>query len=449
MTEFARRDTPAIGFQGVSKRFTIHHERARSFQDLLIRRFRQNDASEEFWALRDVSFTVAPGAALGVVGANGSGKSTLLKLMTRILAPTHGAVSVTGRVSALLELGAGFHPELSGRDNVFLNASILGLRRRDVAARFDDIVRFAELERFIDIPVKHYSSGMYARLGFAVAINVDPEILLIDEVLSVGDEAFQERCLQEIRRFHRAGKTLVLVSHDLAAIRSLCTEVMWLHDGRIAAHGASGAVVGQYLAEVHGRPQPHAGVGRTAPVRKGAVNEPDGGATRRGSRWGSGEAQILAVEFLRPEGLPAAVSSGEPLTIRIAYRADRRIERPVFGLAISSPEGVQITGPNTRFSSYPIPFIEGEGEIRYAIGALPLVPARYWVSAAIYDETCEHPFDHHEQTYPLVVSPGLGVWAEERYGLVRIPGAWAHVPGQSGKRAAGDGVAALLEYRPS
>src|SRR5205807_5843367 len=167
--------SPAVQFENVSKRFTIHHERARSFQDLLVRRFRSSATSEEFWALRDVSFAVEPGGAVGIVGSNGSGKSTLLKLVTRILTPTSGRVSVGGRVSALLELGAGFHPELTGRDNVFLNASILGLRRRDIAARFDSIVRFAELERFIDIPLKHYSSGMAARLGFAVAVNVDPD----------------------------------------------------------------------------------------------------------------------------------------------------------------------------------------------------------------------------------------------------------------------------------
>src|SRR5262245_10267516 len=223
-------EQPSVRFENVSKRFGIRHERARSFQDLLISGFRRGETSEEFWALRDVSFVAEPGASLGIIGPNGSGKSTLLKLLTRILTPTSGRITVDGRVSALLELGAGFHPELSGRDNVFLNASILGLPRREVAARFDAIVRFAGLERFIDIPVKHYSSGMYARLGFAVAINVDPDILLIDEVLSVGDERFQERCLEAIRRFHQAGKTLILVSHDVGSIQNICTDCMWLEE---------------------------------------------------------------------------------------------------------------------------------------------------------------------------------------------------------------------------
>jgi lipopolysaccharide transport system ATP-binding protein len=434
--------SPALCFEAVSKRFTIHHERARSFQDLLIRRFQRNGASEEFWALSDVSFSVAPGTALGIVGANGSGKSTLLKLATRILFPTHGSVTLNGRVSALLELGAGFHPELSGRDNVFLNASILGLRRRDVAARFDDIVRFAQLERFIDIPVKHYSSGMYARLGFAVAINVDPDVLLIDEVLSVGDEAFQEQCLEAIRDFHSAGKTLVLVSHDLESIRSLCDEVMWLRDGRIAAQGPSATVVGQYLADVHQRLPALAGSEQVNGNRNGVADD-SGEHAKDGTRWGSGEAHIVSVEFAGPAPAAATtVASGGPLTIRIAYRAESRIESPVFGLGISTDDGVLISGPNTRFGSYPIPLIEGEGSVSYAIDRLTLLPGRYWVSAAIYDSTCEHPYDHRERTYPLVVTAGHGVWAEERYGVVRLPGEWLHVPATPGARSASDGVVA-------
>src|SRR5439155_3256927 len=246
-----RNTVSAVRFDSVSKRFTIHHERARSFQDLLVHGLRRGDSSEEFWALREISFAAEPGAAIGIVGTNGSGKSTLLKLATRILRPTSGKVTVSGRVSALLELGAGFHPELSGRDNVFLNASILGMQRREVAARFDAIVRFAELERLIDVPVKHYSSGQHARLGFAVAVHVDPDVLLIDEVLSVGDETFQERCLEAIYRFRRAGKTILFVSHDLASVRSLCTEAIWLDQGRVRAHGEPGTVVADYFAAAH------------------------------------------------------------------------------------------------------------------------------------------------------------------------------------------------------
>ncbi len=404
---------PAVSFKIVSKRFTIHHERARSFQDLLVRRFRGSVTSEEFWALRDVSFAIEPGGALGIVGSNGSGKSTLLKLVTRILAPTSGSVTVRGRVSALLELGAGFHPELTGRDNVFLNASILGLRRRDVAARFDSIVRFAGLERFIDIPVKHYSSGMAARLGFAVAINVDPDVLLIDEVLSVGDEAFQERCLEEIHRFHRAGKTLLLVSHDLESIRELCTEAVWLDGGHVAARGAPDDTIAAYLAQVHARPD-HAG------DEDGAASSPVGG-----NRWGSGEVEVLGVDFLDAAEAPVTeIVSGAPLSIRVSYRAHERVERPVVGLAITTADGVVVTGPNTRFGGYAIPYFEGDGSVTYAIDPLPLLPGDYLVTAAIYDHSCRHPYDHHERMYRLAVTPG--VTDGERSGLVRFPAHWSH-----------------------
>ena len=407
---------PAVLFDNVSKRFTIHHERARSFQDLLVRRFRSSATSEEFWALRDVSFAVEPGGALGIVGSNGSGKSTLLKLVTRILAPTSGSVSVQGRVSALLELGAGFHPELTGRDNVFLNASILGLRRRDTAARFDDIVRFAGLERFIDIPLKHYSSGMAARLGFAVAINVDPDMLLIDEVLSVGDEAFQERCLEEIHRFHRAGKTLLLVSHDLESIRSLCTEAVWLEGGRVAAHGAPDDTVAAYLAHVHTRPD-QAG-------RDGVQINP-GSGPETDTRWGSGEVEVLAVDFLDGAGAGVrAIESGAPLTIRVSYRARERVDRPVVGLAVTTVDGVVISGPNTRFSGYALPSVDGEGFVSYTIDSLSLLPGEYLITAAIYDHSCRHPYDHHERMYRLTVYSSAP--DGERYGVVRFSARWSH-----------------------
>ena len=401
---------PAIRFEHVSKRFTIRHERARSFQDLLVRRFHRSDTSEDFWALRDVSFDVEPGTALGLVGSNGSGKSTLLKLVTRILKPTSGRVSVRGRVSALLELGAGFHPELSGRDNVFLNASILGLPRRDIAARFDSIVRFAELERFIDIPLKHYSSGMAARLGFAVAINVDPDILLIDEVLSVGDESFQARCLEEIERFHRQGKTLLLVSHDLDSIRELCTQAVWLNAGAVAATGNPEATVGAYLAAVHTHTE-------------AALRAPLAATTDREVRWGSGEAEVVAVDLL-VDGEPVQVAeSGAPLEIRVRYHANERIEQPVVGLAVTDTDGNVITGPNTRLSGYGLPDFDGEGSVSYLIEVLPLLPGEYLVTAAIYDYSCRHPYDHREHLQRLVVAPGVD---GQRAGTVRFPAQWAH-----------------------
>jgi len=410
-----------VQFEGVSKHFQIYHERARSFQDLFVRRFRRGSASEEFWALRDVSFSAEPGAAVGIIGTNGSGKSTLLKLATRILQPTSGRITVRGRVSALLELGAGFHPELSGRDNVFLNGSILGLPRQEVASRFDAIVRFAGLERFIDIPVKHYSSGMYARLGFAVAIHVDPDVLLMDEVLAVGDEAFQARCLESIGRLHRAGKTLLLVSHDLDAVCQVCTEVIWLDGGRVRARGDPLTVAREYRAASHGDP---------------AAASPDDSAPLAGTlphaaRWGHGGAAILGVTFGMPgRGDATIVRSGDPMEIRVRYDAPQRIERPVFGLAIATAGGVHVTGPNSRFGQLTISAIAGSGIVSFALDELPLLPGQYWVSASLYDESCTYAYDYHDRMYELNVEPGQH---EERYGVVRLSGRWSHIPSQLGE----------------
>src|SRR5919109_171910 len=229
--------TAVIEFNNVSKRFMIHRERRDSVQARFAGLLRQRAAGEEFWALRDVSFGVARGESLGLVGHNGAGKSTALKLMTRILEPTSGTVRMCGRVAALLELGSGFHPDLSGRENVFLNGSLMGFSRRDMLARLDEIVDFSEIGDFIDMEVKHYSSGMYTRLAFAVATTVDPDILLTDEVLAVGDEAFQRKCMERIYHFRQMGKTIVFVSHALDTVSQLCDRAVWLDHGEARAIG--------------------------------------------------------------------------------------------------------------------------------------------------------------------------------------------------------------------
>src|SRR5437588_405301 len=245
--------TKVIKFSHVSKKFTLHHERARSFQDIVVNLFGLRNPSrrgmalprpvkEEFWALRDVNLSIYAGEAVGIIGENGSGKSTTLKLISRILEPTSGSVSVRGKVSALLELGTGFHPELTGSENIYLNGSLLGISRKEMARRYEGIVDFAELSEFIDTPIKHYSSGMVMRLAFAVAINVDPDILLTDEVLAVGDEAFQRKCLEYIAELRKRGVTIIFVSHALDAVRALCSRAIWLDHGRLIADGPSGEV---------------------------------------------------------------------------------------------------------------------------------------------------------------------------------------------------------------
>src|SRR4029453_3196324 len=240
-----------IEFDKVSKRFTLHHDRRDSIQERVAGLFRPRARGEVFWALRDVSFTIGQGESLGLVGDNGAGKSTALKLMTRIREPTSGTVRMRGRVAALLELGSGFHPDLSGRENVVLNGSLMGFSRRAMQDRLEEIVEFAEIGDFIDMEVKHYSSGMYTRLAFAVATAVDPDILITDEVLAVGDEAFQRKCMERIYRFRRLGKTIIFVSHALQTVRLLCDQAVWLDRGVARAVGPAGEVIDAYLADIN------------------------------------------------------------------------------------------------------------------------------------------------------------------------------------------------------
>jgi len=410
----------AIRFENVSKRFIIRRERPRSFQELVVGTLRRNDdVREELWALNDVSFTVERGEMLGIIGENGAGKSTLLKLITRILEPTSGRIAVNGKVSALIELGAGFHPDLTGRENVYLNGSILGLSRREMDARFEEIVEFSELERFIDMPLKHYSSGMYMRLGFAIATSVDPEILLIDEVLAVGDEAFQRKCLRKIDDFKRRGKTIVFVSHSMDAVRDLCTEAIWLEEGTIKAMGATDEVVDLYLESIDLKAGPREAYQQVAQV-KAEQAEP---APLLQSRWGNGEVEITKVEFLDERGSACDLfRTGDRMRVRIHYNAHRRIEKPVFGVAIYRSDGLRLNGPNTKASDYEIDWIEGPGYIDYIIDALPLLKGAYEFSAAVYDHSCTQPYDHHERLYTFRVQQGP---IKELYGMLHIPCRWS------------------------
>jgi len=246
----------AIEFQDVSRRFILHHERRSSFQDWFIGLFRPRGQAEEFWALRNVTFGIRHGETFGLVGRNGAGKSTLLKLVTRILEPTSGKVRVNGRTYAMLELGAGFHPELSGRDNIFLNGSLYGFSRKDMQRKYEEIVRFAELERFVDMPVKHYSSGMFARLGFGIAVNMEPAIMVIDEVLAVGDAAFQQKCFRALDELKARGTTILFVSHDAEVVRSFCDRAALLVDGHLTDIGPAGDVVDHYEQMLHTGDQP-------------------------------------------------------------------------------------------------------------------------------------------------------------------------------------------------
>jgi lipopolysaccharide transport system ATP-binding protein len=400
-----------IEFQDVSKRFWLHRERRRGVQDQVAGLLRPRAKGEEFWALRNVSFSVGQGESIGLVGHNGAGKSTVLKLMTRILEPTSGAVAMRGRVAALLELGSGFHPDLSGRENVFLNGSLMGFSRRDMQARLDEIVEFSGIGEFIDMEVKHYSSGMYTRLAFAVATAVDPDVLITDEVLAVGDEAFQRKCMERIFRFRRQGKTIVFVSHDLNTVRTLCDQAVWLEHGEARASGPTNEVVDAYLAEVNRQEQ--------LAARRG-VSGDDDHLQRRGTR----EIEIVEVELLDANGKPRLVfNTRDSVTVRMHYVAHQRIEQPVFGIGLHHEGGFWLLGPNTGFDGLDIPFVSGNGYVDYTIPSLPLLGGRYLLSVAVVDETMLHTYDHHDRLYRLVVQSGA---ATERYGALSVGGRWAH-----------------------
>ncbi len=402
-----------IEFQNVSKRFTLHKEERKTIQERVIGLLRRRPPGDEFWALRDVSFKVEQGQSLGLVGHNGAGKSTALKLITRILEPSSGIVRTSGRIAALLELGSGFHPELSGRENLFLYGSLMGVGQREMERKLPEIAAFADIGDFLDTEIKHYSSGMYTRLAFAVATAVDPDILITDEVLAVGDEAFQRKCMERIYGFRRAGKTIIFVSHALDVVRSLCDVAVWLDHGRQMASGPSGEVIDAYLADVNRQEEERLAAER----HDDTPPEEESNPFRRGSR----EVEITRVQLLGPGGTePPVFRTGDPLTIRLHYVAHERIKDPVFGVGIHHESGTWLTGPNTGFDNWPIPAVDGPGVIDYHVPSLPLNTGRYQVSAAVVDATQTHVYDLHDRLYPLVVhSPG-----RERYGLVAIPGEW-------------------------
>lgn len=425
--------TTVIEFHDISKKFTLDYQRPRSWQGALVNAFRRrpNVQPESFWALRDVSFRVQSGESVALIGTNGSGKSTALKLISRILMPTSGALTVQGRVAALLELGAGFHPDLTGRENILLNGSILGLSRGFILRQMDEIIAFSELERFIDIPVRNYSSGMLMRLGFSVATAFQPEILLVDEVLAVGDQAFQDRCLRRIREIQASGATIVMVSHDLNLVQALCARALWFNDGQLCADGPAVEVATRYLTYLWQQEQrksiPSSGA-ETFPIQDetpaNTIAASDEHSTKE-ARWGSGEVRLERAEFLDGAGRPTAVvQTGQTLVIRMWYNAPQRVEYPAFGISFYDEQGNRINGPNTVWSKFTLPFVQGRGYVDYMVDTLPLLKGRYDVTVAVYDKYVTHPYDHWHRMSTISVVPGD--W-ERQDGMVYIPCRWRHV----------------------
>ncbi len=418
---------PLIRFEQVSKKFELNRQQSRSYLDLLTKIFRRPSQREYFWPLRDVSFTIGHGVTVGVIGENGSGKSTMLKLVSRILEPTSGNITVTGRVSALLELGAGFHPELTGRENIYLHASLLGLRREQVHQVLDQIIHFADLGPFIDTPIKHYSSGMYARLGFAIAVYVEPEVLLVDEVLAVGDEAFQRRCLDAIQRLRARGVTILLVSHSLGQVLQLCDHALWLDDGQVMALGESKEVIQRYLDAVDEETAQRLLDENARSLLSPTAEAEESPAVESGPRrWGSGPLQITAVEMLNATAVPSwSFTPLEAVTVRIHYRAAKALGEPIFSVLIHKLDGHYLWASNT-YDQPVAPILQsGEGVLTVAIEGLALTNGRYALSAAAYAEPdsphWSHPSDFHDQLYQFQVVSSTVI-----HGDVVMPTTWTH-----------------------
>ena len=387
----------ALRVDSVSKTFKVHQERANSLKQYIATGGRNR--YEEFHALRNVSLDVAVGEAVGIIGHNGSGKSTLLKCMAKILTPNEGEIIINKRMAALLELGAGFHPELSGRDNVYLNAAILGMGRREIEMRFAEIVEFSGLEQFIDAPVKTYSSGMYVRLAFAVAINVDPELLLIDEILAVGDVTFQQKCMEKFVQFRDDGRTLVLVTHDTSSVRNFCDRAIWLDHGVVKAEGKPADVIDEYTETML------------------EAEEADDGSARRGR----GPIKVTKVEILVAGTRLDRVRTGDDVTFRLHFDTPAPVPNPVFVITLASLDGVAVTSPTSRDANEVPVTVDGTGYVDIEMRGLPLIPGPYVIHTEVTGWGRKRVYDHIQNARSFDVLAGD---SSEQGGVVTLRPTW-------------------------
>ncbi len=445
--------TPAIDLRNVSKIYRRYSGRQfATLKSALLQRsiLRDLSPSETFPALSDVSFTVPRGSTFGVIGRNGSGKSTALKLVAGITKPTSGTVKVAGRISALIELGAGFHPEISGRENVFINGIMLGLTKREIQDRFDEIVDFAELRDFIDAPVKTYSSGMYMRLGFAVAIHVDPDVLLVDEVLAVGDEGFTHKCLDKFAELRRRGKTILLVTHSLGLVERFCDTALWLDGGRVHGHGDPKRVVDAYLIDVEASEgqqlatataraveatsSPESATASTTHAADAVDQAAASGGPAAGElmdmfrategRWGSRDVEIMEVAFVGRDLAPSFVfHSGDPMSIRLTVRAHQPVADFVFGVGLFNADGVCCYGTNTYAEEMEPERLTGDAEVTFDIEALDLVEGTYKVDVAVHKRDGV-PYDYHRLLYTFRIKSRT-----RDVGIYRPRHRWSFSPG--------------------
>ncbi|MEI7879253.1 MAG: ABC transporter ATP-binding protein [bacterium] len=388
----------AIQVEGVGKRFRLRSPGGRTLKSMVMDMIHAPGSERDLWALKDVNFTVERGTTLGLIGANGAGKSTLLSVLAGTMIPTEGKIRTTGVISSLLELGAGFHPDLTGRENVFLAGAIMGLTREQMTRRFDAILNFADIGTFIDQPVKHYSSGMYVRLGFAVAVEVDPDILLIDEVLAVGDASFQRKCLRRMADFREQKKTMLIISHDLGTIQSVSDKILFLDHGRVLGHGDPGQVVGQY--ETFGRNQASA---------------------ERSREWGTRDVILTGAEFSDEAGnATTKFKWGGSLTVRLSYEVKNPVGASIFGFGISDEAGRLVHGSNTEIASVTIPGLSGCGQVVLKLPRLNLARGTYFFSFSV------HSADHKVNYHRMDNAYAIGVETEKNFeGICHIPSEWS------------------------
>ena len=386
-----------IALEDVSKSYRLWGTRSQfaTLKSALLKRDVKLAPDASIAAIRNLSFEVHRGEAFGIIGRNGSGKSTLLKLISGIVKPTTGKVTVNGRVAALIELGAGFHPEITGRENIYINGIMLGLTRREIDQRFDKIVEFSGISEFLDQPVKTYSSGMYVRLGFAVAVHVDPDVLLIDEVLAVGDEEFSARCIAKIQEMKFRGVTLLFVTHQLDQVRNLCDRALWLDHGLLEAIGDPMRVVDAYLQEVAGITPAPTAAPEAPPVEEKRTDEEE--------RWGSGEILLKRVALTDDQGRElVALGAGTPVTIDLDVEARAPQDDFVFGIGIYHADGTCVYGTNTDLEGYVPQRIEGSARVRFVMPSLDLVAGTYRIDAAVHTHN-GRAFDYRRNVIRVVV----------------------------------------------
>ena len=414
---------PIIQLENVSVRYRVAQERIPSFKEYAIRWLKGQVRYQDFWALHNLSLEIKSGEVFGIIGPNGAGKSTLLKVIARVLRPTRGRVRLYGRIAPLLELGAGFDTELTGRENVYLNGAILGYTKAQIDEMFPEIVEFSGLQDFIDAPLRTYSTGMYARLGFAVATARRPEILIVDEILGVGDAEFQTRSFERIQGFQAAGATILLVSHSLERVEEICSRALWLDHGEVVATGSAAAVAHQYIERSREKEAE-----RLSAERAEALPGQAAGPLMRLPRPENRPIEITHVRITGLDGAEQTIfQTGQPLLLHMEYTAHQPVTAPIFGMAIHRQDGVHLTGPNTAQAGLTLPTLQGQGSLTFTIPRLPLLEGLYHITVAIVNQDNSQTFDYHDQAYAFRVLNPEGA-TQERYGLVTVNGTWALQP---------------------